>query len=745
MQIGGAGMILTAPKRLTLSLNLTALPTSLLLALVVLMSVAYAQGERFVPNVARINFDLLPHRSALAWNLDNYTYPEGALAIEDLSGGSKGLRIGRADGSQTGRCTMTLRASTHDWDPSDAGATHAASLRFCARYSGAAFFAVSSPGGGALVDIGGGMLKLWQRVGKDNRMVDETATVQAALGGKWRAENLHTYTVEWKSTGERGNVPCKLLVDGVLVKAFAGHERPLNFDPTLEISFENGAGTGLIDFVEWRLNDGRLKKVKPFVVEKGIRQLFLDDFGIEKIEGLRRVVNQPSRHPGNPVVQGEHPWEKANTSLYGTVLYDEEMGRFRMWYLCSPGPPPSGRKWVEAGGFRRVTNVTLLAYATSADGVHWEKPVLNQLSFEGSKENNLVDIGIDNPEGVSILFDPQDPNPARRYKAFFWDRRYAPPDDATGVDEKAAQVPKEPTGLSAAQAAGGIWVAFSPDGLTWKTHGPVLPQGSDTTQAVVYDAGRRKYVGFGRFGFGRNVARTESADFLHWSEPKLVLTCDAQDGPAAQIYGMPTDIYEGLYVGMFWIYREGTDGKIDTQLAVSRDGVRWHRVADRQTFLPNGPEGSRDDGMSRAVGRFIVRRDTIYLYYSMVNGPHRGPKFPNPVRKFPTAIGLVTLRRDGFVSLEADETQGYVLTKPFVLPDGALHVNVDAKAGALRVTACDEAGNPLRGFQASEPITKDAANAAVKWNRITLKSLRGKAVRLRFVFQHAKLLSYWFE
>jgi hypothetical protein len=529
--------------------------------------------------------------------------------------------------------------------------------------------------------------------------------------------------------------------------------------------------------------------MKEFTVERGVRQLFLDDEVIEEIAALKRVVNEPTRHPENPVVEGEHPWEEGSASVYGTAMYDEKMERFRLWYLCTPGPPPSGRKWVEVGGFRRVTNCTLLAYATSRDGVHWEKPALNQLSFEGSKKNNLVDIGIDNPEGVSILFDPHDPEEERRYKAFFWDRRVSPPDDPSagppesggqaqglpasggspraesrgdpiGVDEQAARIPKEPQGLTPQQLAGGMWVAFSPDGIEWKTHGPVLPQHSDTTQAVVFDARRKKYVAFGRFGFGRKVARTESDDFVHWSEPRLVLDTDEQDGPGAQIYGMPTDIYEGLYLGMFWIYREGTDGKIDTQLAVSRDGERWQRVAGRQTFLPNAPDGERDDGMSRVVGRYIVRgdpsagsgspraesrRDTIFLYYSMVNGPHRGPKFPNPVRKFPPAIGLVTLRRDGFVPLDAGEKEGRVLTRPFALPDGALHVNANARGGVLRAAVSDARGNPLKGFEASQPITTDTTDAVVKWNTASLNSLLGQIVRLRFTLQRGKLFSYWFE
>jgi hypothetical protein len=100
-----------------------------------------------------------------------------------------------------------------------------------------------------------------------------------------------------------------------------------------------------------------------------------------------------------------------------------------------------------------------------------------------------------------VLYDPHDQDPGRRYKAFFWDRRLSPPDDPTGVDENLARVPKEPPGLTEEQRRGGLWVAFSPDGLTWKTHGPVLPQGSDTTHTILYDGRLQKYVAFGRMGF----------------------------------------------------------------------------------------------------------------------------------------------------------------------------------------------------------------------------------------------------
>ena len=45
--------------------------------------------------------------------------------------------------------------------------------------------------------------------------------------------------------------------------------------------------------------------------------------------------------------------------------------------------------WYKSVNADALGNITLLAYATSTDGVHWKKPILNQVDFEGSTENNL--------------------------------------------------------------------------------------------------------------------------------------------------------------------------------------------------------------------------------------------------------------------------------------------------------------------------------------------------------------------
>ncbi|MFV2068970.1 MAG: hypothetical protein ACC645_18545 [Pirellulales bacterium] len=474
--------------------------------------------------------------------------------------------------------------------------------------------------------------------------------------------------------------------------------------------------TGEID------NDGR-----RFRVRSGERQLFLDDVGIERLDGLRRVVNPPQRHAENPLITPDTAWERG-CQVYGTAYYDEAAGLFKMWYLT--GPKNRGLKPLKLADHERAPHTTLAAYAESADGVHWTKPNLGIFPYDGSTENNLLGIGRFNCEGISVLHEPHDPDPDRRWKAVYWDHgsggwevRNGGPYAMPGPDD-------------------GWYVAFSPDGIHWTPYdgNPVLRCYCDTNQNVIYDPRLKKYVAFSRFGFGRKIARSESADFLHWTPPELVLECDDDDGSATQIYGAGIDLYEGIYLAMIWIYREGGDGKIDTQLATSRDGVHWTRVGDRATWLALGDDASWEGGMVRSVERIIRRGDKLYIYYCGVHGPHTGPMHRHVTRKHPVQIGLVTQRRDGFVSLDAGPRPGSVTTRPFTFPAGTLYLNTDASHGEVGVTLLGDQG---RVWSHSNPIRGDRLRAGVELPG-PLPPV-GTSIRLKITARNAKLFSYWFS
>ena len=107
---------------------------------------------------------------------------------------------------------------------------------------------------------------------------------------------------------------------------------------------------------------------------------------------------------------------------YGSLVYDDDERLFKMWYSMY------SRDWTEA----------MLAYATSRDGLNWEKPNLGIIEYRGSQDNNLVfgsprqptreEIELDPTmappggtrfEGAWVIKDPVETDPARRYKMLF--------------------------------------------------------------------------------------------------------------------------------------------------------------------------------------------------------------------------------------------------------------------------------------------------------------------------------------
>jgi hypothetical protein len=498
----------------------------------------------------------------------------------------------------------------------------------------------------------------------------------------------------------------------------------------MHLSLLIGIGTLLPILNADQLVPGAPPGVLP--AKPGVRQLFLDDVGIAEIRHLTRVLHPPKRYPKNPVLVPDTAWED-RCQVYGTAMYDADAARFKIWYLTTPRN--RGLRPLELGTHQRAPHTTLAAYAESRDGITWRKPELGIFPYDGDRRNNLLGIGHYNCEGISVLYEPNDPQPSRRYKAVYWDHGSGGWELRNG-GPYCKPGPKD-----------GLYVALSADGIHWKPYegNPVISAYCDTNQNVVHDMRLGKYVAFSRLGFGRKLARTESADFIHWTRPQLVLECDAADGPGTQIYGAGVDIYEGVYLAMIWIYREGGDGKIDTQLATSRDGVHWTRVADRATWLALGPDDSWEGGMARSVERIIPRGDELYIYYCGVHGAHTGPNRAKVVRKHRTSIGLVTQRRDGFVSLRAGNREGSVVTAPQVLPAGELHVNADAAKGTLTASILSLDGKPIAGLESSRAVTGDALDRTVQWDTLIPADLRGKPVRLRFTLRSADLFSYWWR
>ena len=85
-----------------------------------------------------------------------------------------------------------------------------------------------------------------------------------------------------------------------------------------------------------------------------------------------------------------------------------------MWYL---GMSQTKVEKGQAPGWWRP-----MCYAESKDGVNWTKPELGLVEFNGNKKNNIC--LIEGPvhsmtrvdDFLSVLYEPDDPDPSRRYK-----------------------------------------------------------------------------------------------------------------------------------------------------------------------------------------------------------------------------------------------------------------------------------------------------------------------------------------
>jgi hypothetical protein len=304
------------------------------------------------------------------------------------------------------------------------------------------------------------------------------------------------------------------------------------------------------------------------------KQLFIDDYIIENLDGAEKILNQPTKHPKNPLIVPDQPWEKEGSFANGTVMYDEQEKIFKMWYVIwLPDPEKKGSKNAGYG------------YAISKDGITWEKPAINDNGTSAvmlpKVKGQTSAARIAQPElgPVNVFKDMAETDPQRRYKLFYIEK-------ADGTAKTLSNS-----------------VGYSPDGLrfTAEPKNPVISF-SDTQANCYWDPLARRYVAYLRYGPPnvRAIARIESEDFIHWS-PKVTVLPQLKhklDKPrSTMLYGMRIMPYEGVNIGFIVAYHGETISKIpkekeawmdksDVQLAVSRNGLTWSRVGKNGVITP---------------------------------------------------------------------------------------------------------------------------------------------------------------
>jgi len=506
------------------------------------------------------------------------------------------------------------------------------------------------------------------------------------------------------------------------------------------------------------------------------RQLFLDDHITEKINGLKRTMQQPEKR--GPVLKAEEPWEGVYIGVFSPPMWIRDEVVFKQVYEC------------RYDGYRGKTGHKY-ALAISKDGIHWEKPNLGLVEFDGSKENNLFPTP-DNRRLVHVVFDPEDPDPQRRYKGLL-------------------TVPR------------GRVPVVSADCLHWNKLDANLPSSDAGTMA--FDRKKRLFMALLKRGNANTVGRSYdvsfSADFMEWSEPRFMFGMDRErdqkmavdvirrrlSNPAlakplfvdpdpaigwrrpegkrhiptwqAECYNFGVVPYEDLYLGLITVYyptgqrlpeRTNADGFNLIQLAVSRDLKEWKRLGDRQPFLEPSPltkglVGNYDRLQLAAYNGIIQHGDEVRFYYGGIK--RRVPqhnRWPDGSKRDPSTLSdseradwledthsamcLALLRRDGFVSLNAGKDGGELITKPFIASGNQLLLNVAVRDGGhARVEVLGDSNEPIPGFSLRDcvPLKADDINQVVSWTSgATLSQLPSQPVRLRIELNDADLYSFRF-
>ncbi|MAE63326.1 MAG: hypothetical protein CMJ18_03565 [Phycisphaeraceae bacterium] len=483
---------------------------------------------------------------------------------------------------------------------------------------------------------------------------------------------------------------------------------------------------------------GLFKDVNDQVVGDAVvingTQLFVDDRIIAEHDGVVRKLNQPVKHPKNPFLVADKPWEEQFS--FSSVMYDEEEGFFKMWYGA----------WLNDWKKQHV------CYATSSDGITWKKPITTP--WNAKEHHNKVFGGTKEFNCSGVFKDPTDPDGEKRYKMVYSDY----PDGTSKTASSSA--------------------AYSPDGIHWVPYegNPLIPF-SDAHCCPFWDARRGRYVCYLRYGppNSRMISMTESEDFVNWSPKITLFRREATDQPfSTALYQMEVMPYGNHYFGFISTYHGETiepippekvawADKLDVQLAYSRDGRVWRRVGPHgaidhrqfseerdwaafsraSTFIPWGEHGKDWDwGWLYVLQAPIVVGDEIRIYYTGGTGRHWAPYHGD--ENTTSGIGLATLRRDGFVSLDA-EGEGTMTTRTLMFVGDALEINADASGGSIRVEALDPEGKVIAGFSRDDckPITTDDVHAIVQWGDATdCHQIQATPIRLRFYLDKAKLYSF---
>jgi len=254
---------------------------------------------------------------------------------------------------------------------------------------------------------------------------------------------------------------------------------------------------------------------------------------------VESMTNVTMRMNGAKITREQHEWVNKSVTQSppssGVMIEDSDI--IRLYYMGELNP-----KFQYPNDNPKEPYCSILRYAESKDGIHWEKPDLGLFKWEGRRDNNILFPNDDFP----YMFSSAGPNTVFIYKnAKSPDERYKMTMKITplmGGDSK-----KAPT------LTKGKYGFVSPDGIHWKLATGRLGTSGDGIFAPFWDDRIGKYVAYSRvktFNDPRQVryysehygdrelawrarllriGRSISDDFVNWSEETIVIAPDELD------------------------------------------------------------------------------------------------------------------------------------------------------------------------------------------------------------------------
>jgi hypothetical protein len=462
------------------------------------------------------------------------------------------------------------------------------------------------------------------------------------------------------------------------------------------------------------------------------RQLFVDDFLIEKTD-LKREFFKPQKLDINPVFKPETELEQgisgtpAACPKDGGVWWDPRDKVFKMWY--------------EAGW------LNTMAYATSSDGIDWERP---ELGIQPCTNRILPDL---TPDSTTVFLDHFTEKPNERYKMFLRSPNTIPGIDGTIIN---------------------ACCMVSADGIHWGE--PVKTGICGDRSTMFYNPFRKKWVfsirssgEIAKSPIGRARYYREHSDFMQgakweigglafWTGADNLDPPDSEIGEKAQLYNLSAVAYESLMIGFHEIHlgpknekcmEKGVPKTTELMISFSRDGFHWHRPF-REAFIPASRKpGSWDRGYVQPAGGIcLVVGDKLWFYYTGFRGDENklSSDFMCNGMYANGSTGVAVLRRDGFVSMSADPDGGSLTTRLSTFNGKYLFVNAECPSGELKVELLDEGNSVISPYTAAncQPVSADSTIQQISWgNSESLSELRGKKIRFRFYLKNGKLYSFW--